>query len=95
MGKTTKERGLGGDHQATRRRLLPLAYGKVCVYCGDVMLRGQPLDLDHVVPRMFGGAGGPTRMVHSRCNRRMGAILGNRVRWGPAKAREGTVRSRW
>ncbi len=76
---TTVERGLGADHQKARKRLLPLAYGKPCPICGQTMLRDQFLDLDHSVPRVFGG-NGPVRIVHRRCNRAAGARLGNSLR---------------
>lgn len=78
-------------HKALRKALLPLAYGKVCEFCGELMLRGQNLDLDHVTPRVLGGVDGPTRMAHSRCNRRAGARLGNAIRWGRQKA----YKTRW
>ena len=71
--------------------LLPLAYGKPCAYCGEIMLKGQPLDLDHVIPRVMGGAGGPVRMVHAVCNRRHGAQLANWMRGERRKA----ARGRW
>ena len=92
--KTTTERGLDGRHKQQRRQLLPLAYGKPCPLCGNLMLEGQPLDLDHVQPRVMGGAGGPVRMAHRVCNRRAGARLGNRIR----KQRRRTLqawKSRW
>jgi hypothetical protein len=37
----------GGKHQATRRAMLPYAYGSPCVRCGRPMLPGQSLHLDH------------------------------------------------
>jgi 5-methylcytosine-specific restriction endonuclease McrA len=76
---TTTERGLGYAHQRERKRLLPLAYGKPCPLCGYVMLKEHKLDLDHSVPRVFGGKG-PLRMCHRRCNRSAGARLGNALR---------------
>jgi hypothetical protein len=93
MVKTT-ERGLGAGHQKQRRLLLPLAYGRACPLCGNLMLEGQPLDLDHVLPRVMGGAGGPVRMVHRRCNRRAGARLGNRLQKRRRQAVR-TLRTRW
>jgi hypothetical protein len=68
------------DHKNTRKRLLPLAYGKPCPFCGFVMLKGQKLDLDHATPRMLGGAKGPRRIAHAHCNRSAGARLGNAFR---------------
>lgn len=94
MVPKTTERGLGAGHQKQRRLLLPLAYGKACPLCGKPMLEGQPLDLDHVVPRVMGGSGGPTRIAHRRCNRRAGARLGNRLQTARRRAVK-TYRSRW
>jgi hypothetical protein len=79
--------GLDYQHQKLRRYLLPRAYGQPCPLCwgrpwqyGDgLMWPWQKLDLDHAVPRALGGQG-PRRIVHARCNRRAGAILGNRLR---------------
>jgi len=58
------------------------------------MLEGQPLDLDHVQPRVMGGAGGPVRMTHRQCNRRAGARLGNRLQKRRRQAVK-TLRNRW
>lgn len=71
---------LGSKHQKQRQQLLPLAYGRPCPYCGCVMLKGQALDLDHVIPRAFGGKDGPVRIAHAGCNRSAGARLGNLTR---------------
>jgi hypothetical protein len=64
---TTTQRGLGWEHIQRRRQLLAQAYDKPCPLCGNPMLRGQRLDLDHSVPRSMGGRLGD-RMAHSRCN---------------------------
>lgn len=79
---TTTERGLGSEHMKLRRELLPLAYGKPCRYCGFAMAEGQLLELDHVWPRVLAGPNnaGPRMIVHRSCNRRAGAILGNKLR---------------
>lgn len=62
-------------HQRIREALLPTAYGKVCHLCGYLMLQGQPLDLDHALDgQSYRG------MAHAWCNRREGAIRGNRLR---------------
>jgi hypothetical protein len=42
-----KARGYGYDFVKLRRALLPSAYGKPCVRCGQLMLPGQKLHLDH------------------------------------------------
>ncbi|HET6908892.1 MAG TPA: hypothetical protein VFH54_06090 [Mycobacteriales bacterium] len=73
--RTTTEQGLGWEHQKLRRKLLPKAYGTPCGYCGQLMVRGQPLDLDHSTPRAFGGVRGD-RMVHRRCNQSAGGRIG-------------------
>ena len=41
------ERGYGYQFQKLRKALLPSAYGTPCVRCGEIMLRGQKLHLDH------------------------------------------------
>jgi hypothetical protein len=63
--------GYGGPHQATRRALLPDAYGRRCPRCGLPMLPGQALDLDHTDDRA-----GYLGMSHAICNRRAGGRLG-------------------
>ena len=42
-----KQRGYGYQFVKLRRALLPSAYGKPCVRCGQLMLPGQKLHLDH------------------------------------------------
>jgi 5-methylcytosine-specific restriction endonuclease McrA len=75
---TTTERGLGGAHQAARRAAMKaLRDGDPCALCGHGMHRDQALDLDHAIPRALGGADGPLRLAHARCNRSAGARLGN------------------
>lgn len=65
---STAARGYGYDHERLRRALLPTAYGKPCPHCGEPMLRGQPLDLDHTDDRAaYRG------MAHASCNRSAGA----------------------
>jgi hypothetical protein len=58
----------GYSHQRIRKALLPFAYGRRCHLCGDWMLPGQPLDLDHTPDRT-----GYRGMTHAKCNRRDGA----------------------
>jgi hypothetical protein len=67
-------RGYTSRHRATRRRLLPHAYGKPCPLCGELMLKGQALDLDHSVPLIEGGTKGD-RITHASCNRSAGGHL--------------------
>jgi len=55
---TTTQRGLGYDHQRTRReRMAQLRDGDPCPRCGGPMFRGQYLDLDDFPGRIFGGPG--------------------------------------
>lgn len=78
---TTTERGLGWRHQQERAALLAkLIPGQPCPLCGYPMYHPeQRLDLDHHIPRALGGEG-PRRLVHARCNRRAGALLGAALR---------------
>jgi hypothetical protein len=65
---STTERGYGYDHQKLRAALLPYAYGKPCHHCGELMLTGQDLDLDHTDDRTaYRG------MAHATCNRKVGS----------------------
>ena len=78
---TTKQRGLGAEHQADRKRLLAaLRPGESCWRCELPMWPHQQLDRDHIVDRAMGGAAGPAVLAHSRCNRSAGARAGNRAR---------------
>jgi hypothetical protein len=77
----TADRGLGGAHRAERKRQLArFRDGDPCPLCGRPMYRWQALDLDHVTPRVFGGAGGPSRLVHASENRSRGAALSTPLR---------------
>ena len=69
---TTTSRGLGWEHQKRRAAGLPFAYGRLCALCGEVMLEGQPLDLDHSTPRAHDPASVGDRFVHASCNRSAG-----------------------
>jgi len=44
-------RGYGADHDRERKRLLPLAYGTPCRYCGRLMWPHENLALDHTEDR--------------------------------------------
>jgi hypothetical protein len=57
-------------HQQRRKRELPLAYGRRCIYCGGVMLQWMPLDWDYTTQQI----------THARCNRSAGARYGNALR---------------
>jgi hypothetical protein len=70
---STTQRGLGYDHQLTRReRLAQLRDGDPCPRCGGPMFRGQYLDLDDFPGRIFGGPQVKV-LAHRYCNRRAGA----------------------
>ena len=84
---TTKQRGLGSDHQADRERLrAQLRDGEPCWRCGKPMYKWQELDRDHVIDRALGGAQGPAVLAHASCNRSKGATLGNRLQPRTIKA---------
>ena len=93
---TTTERGLGWDHQKERARLLPFAYHTACPMCGATMWPDQQLDLDHRLPRVFGGstAEGGGQIVHASCNRAEGARIRAALRHRWAAERTSEVRSR-
>ena len=79
-GKTT-DRGLGGKHQADKKRLLAaLRPGEPCWRCGKPMWPHQNLHRDHIVDRALGGANGPAVLAHAHCNLSAGAAFGNRLR---------------
>jgi hypothetical protein len=63
-GETTR-RGYGSQHQRLRATLLPRAIGTPCSRCGEPMLAGQALDLDHTDDRR-----GYKGFSHAECNRR-------------------------
>jgi hypothetical protein len=78
---TTAQRGLGGDHQADKKRLKALHRdGDPCWRCGQPMYKWQDLDRDHIVDRALGGANGPAVLAHASCNRSAGARLSNQIR---------------
>lgn len=66
---TASQRGYGVAHKKTRRQLLPKAIGTACPLCGQPMLAGQPLDLDHTVPLAIDATAKGDRIVHATCNR--------------------------
>ena len=69
-------------HRKARKALLPYAYGTLCPLCGQVMQEWQQLDLDHATPLVLGGGEVGDRITHARCNRSVGATLGNQLRGG-------------
>jgi hypothetical protein len=70
--KSSNQRDYGTQHRTLRRALLPLAIGTPCVRCGNPMLQGQKLDLDHTDDRK-----GYKGFAHAECNRRAGAYRQN------------------
>jgi hypothetical protein len=80
----------GAAHRAARKAALArLVPGQRCPLCSlpmyatpaQALAAGLPrqlglLHLDHWTPVMLGGAGGPTRLVHARCNTQTGGLLG-------------------
>lgn len=69
---STTARGYGYDHARIRKARLASAYGTPCARCGEVMVEGEPLDLDHNDDR-----DGYRGFSHRRCNRAAGARKGN------------------
>ena len=72
---TTTERGYGSAHARTRQILLARLtrtppQDRICALCGDMMLRSEPLDLDHTVRRVDDPSSRGDRLVHADCNNR-------------------------
>ena len=70
--QTPRDRGYNKAHVAERKRKLPAAYGQICKLCHRVMVEGEAVELDHILPVRLHGPGGPTRIVHARCNSKRG-----------------------
>lgn len=67
----------GSRHRAIKAALTPFAYGKPCLHCGQPMLPGQELHLDHT-PDGVAYRG----MVHAFCNLSEGGRRGAAKRHG-------------
>jgi hypothetical protein len=67
-----RARGYDAAHDATRTRLLPLAYGQPCPRCGQTMQHGQARDLGHSVARSVDPTARGDRIEHAACNRSAG-----------------------
>ena len=76
----------GAQHQATRRKLLPTAYGTPCPRCGLPMLKGQALDLGHSTDLAMSSSAKGDRIEHADCNRRAGQALAAALRRFGAKS---------
>lgn len=70
---THTQRGYDAKHEALRVRLLPTAYGQLCSRCGERMLPGQMLHLDHEDDRK-----GYRGFSHQRCNNSAGGTAAHR-----------------
>lgn len=66
------------EHQKRRDELLPGAYNQLCPLCGELMLKGQELHLDHTDPVATDKQSKGDRIVHGECNTRAGGKLGSR-----------------
>jgi 5-methylcytosine-specific restriction endonuclease McrA len=66
---STTQRGLGAEHQRLAKQVL--TEEKTCWVCGGQARAGDPLEVDHVVPRSRGGATvrSNLRAAHASCNR--------------------------
>jgi hypothetical protein len=68
----------GAHHRRLRAALLPYAPGSPCTRCGRPIALGDRIDLDHTDDgTAYAG------WAHASCNRRAGAIKGNRARRTP------------
>ncbi len=47
----------------------------ICPLCGRPIPPGVPQSLHHLVPRLKGGKGGPTVLMHAICHREVHAAL--------------------
>ncbi len=80
---TTTQRGYGHGHQSEReRRLAAYRPGDPCAHCGEPMtwwplaVARRYIDLPHTSDR----GGYLPGLAHRYCNRRDGAVRGNRMR---------------
>ncbi|MER6343691.1 hypothetical protein ACWC10_00035 [Streptomyces sp. NPDC001595] len=65
----------GPEHRRLVEQTRDAAYGNPCARCGKTMHPGESIDLDHA-----DDGSGYLGWAHASCNRRQGAINGNRAR---------------
>lgn len=85
------QRGYGYAYQKLRKQLLPKAYGTPCVRCGELMLPGQKLHLDHDDwdrTKLRGFA-------HADCNIRAAARKARAIQTAAKMAKTRTDAHRW
>ena len=84
------ERGYGYKYVKLRAALLPSAYGKPCARCGEPMLAGQRLHLDHSDHDRTKFLG----FSHADCNLKAAAAKARRIQAAKKKAAQRPVH-RW
>ncbi|MQQ08144.1 HNH endonuclease [Epibacterium sp. SM1979] len=47
----------------------------ICPLCGRPIPKGVPQSLHHLIPKLKGGKGGPTVLLHDICHREIHATL--------------------
>ncbi|MFD0742442.1 hypothetical protein ACFQ1L_11860 [Phytohabitans flavus] len=78
MSKASEAGGYGWSHRRERERLLGelrRAGELPCSICRRPMTLDMELDLHHLEPTVLGGARGPRKLAHARCNRGQGRAL--------------------
>jgi hypothetical protein len=87
------DRGYGYQYQKLRKALPPNAYGTPCVRCGELMLPGQKLHLDHDDYDRTKLRG----FAHAACNIRAAAkkARASQIAAKMAKTRAGRPVHRW
>lgn len=76
----------GALHEARKAELLPHAWNTPCPRCGQLMLKGQELDLGHTTDLAVDPTSVGDRIEHADCNRSAGGKLGNaRARLRPSR----------
>lgn len=70
---SSTQRGYDAEHQRIRKRLIAELFRKppqyrICPLCGEMMLRGDRLSLDHTVRLVDDPTSRGDRIVHEKCN---------------------------